>query len=114
MKISIWAIIKDSMGKDISKMSVPVYFNDPANILQKCCASMEYCDLLDRAIAEPDSVKRLAYVAVYCITNLSVVERNSTKPFNPLLGETFEFVTKNWRFLAEQVSHHPPVTAFEC
>ena len=33
IKISIWAIIKDSIGKDISKMSVPVYFNDPTNIL---------------------------------------------------------------------------------
>jgi hypothetical protein len=33
LKISIWTIIKDSMGKDITKMSVPVYFNDPTNIL---------------------------------------------------------------------------------
>ena len=34
------------------------------------------------------------------------------KPFNPLLGETFELVGKDYRFLAEQVSHHPPITAF--
>jgi len=33
IKISIWTIIKDSIGKDISKISVPVYFNDPTNIL---------------------------------------------------------------------------------
>lgn len=33
VKISIWTIIKDSIGKDISKISVPVYFNDPTNIL---------------------------------------------------------------------------------
>jgi hypothetical protein len=33
VKISIWTIIKDSIGKDITKMSVPVYFNDPTNIL---------------------------------------------------------------------------------
>lgn len=33
-KISIWAIIKDSIGKgDLSKMSVPVYFNDPTSLL---------------------------------------------------------------------------------
>lgn len=33
-KISIWAIVKDSIGKgDISKMSVPVYFNDPTSLL---------------------------------------------------------------------------------
>ena len=33
IKISVWTIIKDSIGKDLTKMSVPVYFNDPANIL---------------------------------------------------------------------------------
>lgn len=32
-KISIWAIIKDCMGKDLSKVSVPVYINDPTSSL---------------------------------------------------------------------------------
>lgn len=101
VKISIWTIIKDSIGKDISKMSVPVYFNDPMNILQKCATSMEYCELLDTAIDQHDPLKRIAYVATYVITNLTCLERNSTKPFNPLLGETFEMVTSKFRFLAE-------------
>ena len=114
LKISIWTILKDSMGKDITKMSVPVYFNDPMNILQKCATSMEYVDLLDGAVAHPDSLKRLAIVAAYVITNLTCLERNSTKPFNPLLGETFELVTDKYKFLAEQVSHHPPITAIDC
>jgi hypothetical protein len=34
------------------------------------------------------------------------------KPFNPILGETYELVTNKFRFFAEQVNHHPPVTAF--
>jgi oxysterol-binding protein 1 len=32
-KISIWTIIKDSIGKDVAKMSVPVYCNDPLSIV---------------------------------------------------------------------------------
>lgn len=32
-KFSIWAIIKDSIGKDLSKISVPVYVNDPSSLL---------------------------------------------------------------------------------
>lgn len=32
-KVSMWAIIKDSIGKDISKLSVPVYFNDATSLL---------------------------------------------------------------------------------
>jgi len=34
-KISIWTIIKDSIGKYVAKLSVPVYFNDPLSIIQK-------------------------------------------------------------------------------
>ena len=34
------------------------------------------------------------------------------KPFNPLLGETFELVRDDFRFISEQVKHHPPVSAF--
>ncbi len=33
IKVSLWSIIKDSIGKDLSKMSVPVYFNDPTSLL---------------------------------------------------------------------------------
>jgi hypothetical protein len=34
------------------------------------------------------------------------------KPFNPLLGETFDFIHKDgWKYHAEQVSHHPPISA---
>lgn len=75
---------------------------------------MEYNSLIDLAIKEKDSLRRLAYIAAYSTTLLTSIERNSTKPFNPLLGETFEMVTPGFRFIAEQVSHHPPVTAFHC
>lgn len=36
------------------------------------------------------------------------------KPFNPLLGETFEVVSPNFRYFNEIVSHHPPVCVFDC
>lgn len=67
-KISFWAIIKDNIGKDISKLSVPVFFNDPTSLLQKCAQSMEYNELLDRAGTEPDSAKRIALIAIHGIT----------------------------------------------
>jgi len=34
------------------------------------------------------------------------------KPFNPLLGETYELQKGDYRIVCEQVSHHPPVSAF--
>lgn len=29
-----------------------------------------------------------------------------------MLGETYELVTEDFRFIAEQVSHHPPISAY--
>lgn len=75
---------------------------------------MEYNSLLDKALLQKDSLRRLAFVSAYSMTLLTSIERNSTKPFNPLLGETFELVTPGFKFIAEQVSHHPPITAFYC
>ena len=111
---SIWTILKDTVGKDFSRMAVPVYFNDPTSLLQKCAQSMEYNYLLDMAAKEQDPVRRHALVAVHIVSTLTICERTATKPFNPLLGETYEFVTDNFEYLAEQVTHHPPVTACYC
>jgi len=36
------------------------------------------------------------------------------KPFNPVLGETFEYQTDNFQFLSEQVSADPQVVANYC
>jgi oxysterol-binding protein-related protein 3/6/7 len=46
----------------------------------------------------------------------STYTRAGQKPFNPLLGETYECIRedKGWKFLAEQVSHHPPVSTCHC
>ena len=98
----------------MSRFGVPVYFNDPTSLLQKCAQSMEYNYLLDLAAKEQDPVRRHALVAVHVVSTLTICERTATKPFNPLLGETFEYVTDDFEYLAEQVTHHPPVTACYC
>jgi hypothetical protein len=66
---------------------------------------------LDRASVEPDPLRRIALIAIYQISSLTVAEKSLTKPFNPLLGETFEMRTDSFDYLAEQVSHHPPIAA---
>jgi hypothetical protein len=34
IKFSVWTVIKDSIGKDLTKISLPVYFNMPVSALQ--------------------------------------------------------------------------------
>ena len=59
-----------------------------------------------RAAATP--AERLAYVAAFAISPYSATTRTA-KPFNPILGETFEMLRDDlgYRYFAEQVSHHP-------
>jgi hypothetical protein len=42
-------MIKENIGKDLTKVCLPVYFNEPLSSLQKCFEDMEYSFLLDQA-----------------------------------------------------------------
>lgn len=41
----------------------------------------------------------------------AICEKSTAKPFNPLLGETYEFENDQFRFLGEQVSFDPQIYA---
>ncbi|KAG4421595.1 hypothetical protein IFR04_005214 [Cadophora malorum] len=112
-KISLWGILKSMIGKDMTKMTLPVSFNEPTSLLQRCAEDMEYADLLDIAADRTDSTERMVYVAAFAASEYASTIGRVAKPFNPLLGETFEYVRpdKNYRFFIEQVSHHPPIGA---
>ncbi|KAJ2235215.1 hypothetical protein IWW45_002780 [Coemansia sp. RSA 485] len=111
--LNLWSIIKGAIGKDLSKISVPVFFNEPTSFLQRFTEDMEYCDLLEIATLVPRSEDRTLFVAGFAMSNYASTFGRIAKPFNPLLGETFEYVRrdKKYRALSEQVEHHPPISA---
>ena len=111
LKFSIWSIIKNAIGKDLTKFSVPVYFNEPISMLQKGGEAMEYEELLVKANQWDDSLLRIAYISAFNWSQYANLEERNLKPWNPVLGETYELVTNYFKFFAEQVSHHPPITA---
>lgn len=32
LKVSFWQVLKDLIGKDLTKVSMPVYFNEPLSL----------------------------------------------------------------------------------
>lgn len=46
--LKIWSLIKDWVGKDISRLSVPVYINEPLCELQKRAEGFQHSYLLDQ------------------------------------------------------------------
>ena len=57
------------------------------------------------------STKRIAYLAAVHAGFFIQLQGRGGKPFNPMLGETYEFISTDFRFMAETVSHHPPTFA---
>lgn len=106
--------LKQAIGKDLASIRLPIELNEPLSFLQRLAEDVEYSGLFDRAAECADAHERLMWVTVGIISHYNSTEGRMTKPFNPLLGETYELNTANLRFVAEQVSHHPPISACYC
>ncbi len=114
--VSLWSILKNAIGKDLTRIPVPVNYSEPLSMLQRLCEEMEYSELLDMACNSDDHLMRIQYIAAFAASSYASTDGRTTKPFNPLLGETFEYVSaeRGFRYISEQVSHHPPISACHC
>ncbi|XP_044217359.1 oxysterol-binding protein-related protein 1 isoform X1 [Thunnus albacares] len=111
---SIWSILRNCIGMELSKITMPVIFNEPLSFLQRLTEYMEHTYLIHQANTSSDSIDRMKCVAAFAVSAVASQWERTGKPFNPLLGETYELVREDlgFRLISEQVSHHPPVSAF--
>ena len=133
ISFSLWSIMKNSIGKDLSKIPIPVNFSEPLSFLQRLAEDFAYSEVLDKAAACTDDYEQLAYVAAFTVSSYCCTAVRAGKPFNPLLGETYELDRREDmgfrcllclskfplskicpRCFAEQVLHHPPMVAQYC
>jgi len=92
---------------------MPVWVNEPISDCQKDAEFIFYtAHYLSLCSEINDSCLRMAYVAVSQASMFLQLVGRTSKPFNPLLGETYELVSPSFRYFNEVVSHHPPVLAF--
>lgn len=47
--LNLWSIMKNCIGKDLSKIPMPVNFSEPLSMLQRLTEDYEYADILDVA-----------------------------------------------------------------
>ena len=111
-KLSLWKIIKKFVGKSLANIALPVDICLPLSMLQMSTEFMAHERLFAAANAEPDAARRHLLVFTAVFLALGDLAHRARKPLNPVLGETYELVTPNFRLLAEQVQHHPPRCAF--
>lgn len=77
-------------------------------MLQRLTEDFEYANVLDAAAKCTNPFEKLAYIAAFTISSYSTTSTRTGKPFNPLLGETYECDRSDdlgWRAVSEQVSY---------
>jgi hypothetical protein len=61
--------------------------------------------------ADCDPLTQMKNITAF-LASLPTLEVRMQKPFNPILGETLQVYLKGIPLFYEQISHHPPVSAF--
>lgn len=110
-KPNILKIISAVAGQDLSKVSMPCFLNEPTSAVQRLSVTLAHASLLEKASQSSDVFERMAYCLGLAYANFIENMERTKKPFNSLLGETYELINENGRCISEQVSHHPPITA---
>eukprot|EP00123_Amoebidium_parasiticum_P010911 comp20404_c0_seq1/m.25825 comp20404_c0_seq1/g.25825 ORF comp20404_c0_seq1/g.25825 comp20404_c0_seq1/m.25825 type:complete len:395 (-) comp20404_c0_seq1:722-1906(-) len=119
---STTSVESGSAKKSFFSKSAPPEVLSGRSFLEEQCHWLDYPDYLVAA-HDPNPMKRLLLVVQWYLSALSGLYKinggKTCKPYNPVLGETLHVKmhdpASTWQhieMLAEQVSHHPPRTAF--
>ncbi|XP_015719677.1 oxysterol-binding protein-related protein 5 isoform X6 [Coturnix japonica] len=105
-------------GMDLSRVVLPTFILEPRSFLNKLSDYYYHADLLSQAALEDDPYSRMKQVLRWYLSGFYKKPKGIKKPYNPILGEIFRCcwfhpqTNSHTFYVAEQVSHHPPVSAF--
>lgn len=109
---------KTMKGEVTSLISIPApaYIHYPASHLNLQANDLLFCNYLTQAAQVNDPLERIKYLIACDIAGIfpNPTLLQTRVPLNPILGETLQREMETGeRFYAEQISHHPPITAFQ-
>lgn len=58
-EVGLWSILKHCIGKELSKITIPVVFNEPLSFLQRMAEIFEYTNYLNIADQCDDVIERM-------------------------------------------------------
>ncbi|XP_012413093.1 oxysterol-binding protein-related protein 5 [Trichechus manatus latirostris] len=118
-KSLVWVLLRQLRpGMDLSRVVLPTFVLEPRSFLSKLSDHYHHADLLSRAALEGSAYGRIKQVLRWYLSGFYKKPKGIKKPYNPILGEVFRCcwfhpqTDSHTFYVAEQVSHHPPVSAF--
>nr|CAD2169358.1 unnamed protein product [Meloidogyne enterolobii] len=125
------------IGMDLGKVTLPTFILERRSLLEMYADFFAHPDCFIEATKEPSTPEsRFLSILLNYLTSFYPARKSgkAKKPYNPVLGEIFRCrwtipgtqpckqktkngpfpgsATNQVTFIAEQVSHHPPITAF--
>ena len=101
-------------GQSIMNISLPVYIFDKRTMLQVFAYELRSAPyFLSRAFYTPNPIERLKWVNTFLLSQI-FVSPLQTKPFNPILGETYQAKIGDMNIYLEQTVNKPPTANFYC
>jgi len=94
-------------GKSVLNISFPVFMFDKRTLQSAFAYEQRHSPIfLTKAYFSKDKIERLKWITTYLVSSfhLSVTE---IKPFNPIIGETFQCRIANLDIYIEQTVNHP-------
>jgi len=99
-------------GKSVMNISLPINIFDVRSHIEVFAFQNSYAKIfLEKSGKIKDPMERLKYSTTFAITTVHMAVAQ-LKPFNPILGETFQCKIADTQFFMEQTSHHPPIFNF--
>ncbi|KAF0479092.1 Oxysterol-binding protein [Gigaspora margarita] len=116
-RIILGLISQIRKGTELHRISLPAFIFEPRSMLERITDFMSHPELILRASKQENNVQRFISVVRYYLSGWHVKPKGVKKSYNPILGEFFRARWKfhdntNALYIAEQVSHHPPVSAY--
>lgn len=103
------------IGMDLTKVVLPTFILERRSLLEMYADFFAHPDLFSSIVDFDTPEKRMVQLVKWYLSAFHAGRKSSVakKPYNPILGEIFSCQwSNNLSFVAEQVSHHPPVSAF--
>ena len=99
-------------GKSIMNMSLPCELFEERSVLERIAMGMGYAPKFLVPAGQTDNLLDQMKLVTAFVMSTGVLHTNNRKPFNPILGETFECLIGGIPLYMEQISHHPPISYF--
>jgi len=104
------------IGMDLHRITFPTFVLEPRSMLERISDFMAHQDLINGLTTKQNPLDRFINVVQYFLSGWHIKPKGVKKPYNPVLGEYFRC---KWEidgtvayYIAEQVSHHPPISAY--